>query len=212
MPITTQSSPIRILAVDDHPLLREGIGALIATQADMRLVAEAASAREALEKFRAARPDITLMDIQMPEMSGIDAIMAIRADYPDARIIVLTTYAGDALAERALRAGAQGYLLKGAIRKELLDAIRRVHAGLKRIQPEIAAELASSLGEEGLSVRELEVLTLIAAGNANKSIAAMLSISEETTKGHVKNILAKLRANDRTHAVTLALRRGIIEL
>jgi DNA-binding NarL/FixJ family response regulator len=210
MQITTQSSPIRILAVDDHPLLREGIGALIGTQPDMRLVAEAASGREALEKFRTTRPDITLMDIQMPDMSGIDAIMAIRTECPDARIIVLTTYAGDALAERALRAGAQGYLLKGSIRKELLDAIRKVHAGSKRIQPEIAAELASCLGEEGLSVRELEVLSLIAAGNANKSIASMLSITEETTKGHVKNILAKLRANDRTHAVTLAIKRGII--
>jgi DNA-binding NarL/FixJ family response regulator len=212
MQSTAHSSPIRILAVDDHPLLRAGIAALIGTEPDMRLVAEAASGREALEKFRAVRPDITLMDIQMPDMSGIDAIMAIRAEFPDARIIVLTTYAGDALAERALRAGAHGYLLKGSIRKELLDAIHKVHAGLKRIQPEIATELASCLGEEGLSVRELEVLSLIAAGNANKSIASMLSITEETTKGHVKNILAKLRANDRTHAVTLALKRGIIEL
>ncbi len=212
MQINTQSSPIRILAVDDHPLLREGIAALIGTQTDMRLVAEAASASEAIEKFRGTRPDVTLMDIQMPGASGIDAIAAIRTECPDARIIVLTTYAGDALAERALRAGVQGYLLKGSVRKELLDAIRKVHAGLKRIQPEIAAELASCLGEEGLSVRELEVLTLVAAGNANKSIASKLSLTEETIKGHVKNILAKLRANDRTHAVTLALRRGMIEL
>jgi DNA-binding NarL/FixJ family response regulator len=178
----------------------------------MRLVAEAASVSEALEKFRNTRPDVTLMDIQMPGANGIDAIIAIRAEHPDARIIVLTTYAGDALAERALRAGAQGYLLKGSVRKELLDAIRRVHAGSKRIQPEIAAELAGCLGDEGLSVRELEVLSLIAAGNSNKSIASILSITEETTKGYVKSILAKLRANDRTHAVTLALRRGMIEL
>ncbi|MGA7538404.1 MAG: response regulator transcription factor [Steroidobacteraceae bacterium] len=212
MQTNTQSSPIRILAVDDHPLLREGIAALIGTQPDMRLVAEAASVSEAIEKFRGTRPDVTLMDIQMPGASGIDAIAAIRTESPDARIIVLTTYAGDALAQRALRAGVQGYLLKGSVRKELLDAIRKVHAGLKRIQPEIAAELASCLGEEGLSVRELEVLALIAAGNANKSIASKLSITEETIKGHVKNILAKLRANDRTHAVTLALRRGMIQL
>ena len=178
----------------------------------MRLVAEAASVAEAIEKFRGTRPDVTLMDIQMPGASGIDAITAIRTECPNARIIVLTTYAGDALAERALRAGVQGYLLKGSVRKELLDAIRKVHTGLKRIQPEIAAELASCLGEEGLSVRELEVLALIAGGNANKSIASKLSITEETIKGHVKNILAKLRANDRTHAVTLALRRGMIDL
>jgi DNA-binding NarL/FixJ family response regulator len=210
--INTHRSRIRILAVDDHPLLRDGIAALIGTQPDMHLVAEAASASEALEKFRSTCPDVTLMDIQMPGTNGIDAIAAIRAERPDARIIVLTTYAGDALAERALRAGVQGYLLKGSVRKELLDAIRKVHAGLKRIQPEVAAELAGCLGEEGLSARELEVLALIAAGKANKSIAAILSITEETTKGHVKNILAKLRANDRTHAVTLALRRGIIQI
>ena len=203
---------IRVLAVDDHPLLREGVAALIAHQTDMELAGEAASGVEAIEKFRAILPDVTLMDLQMPEMSGIDAIIAIRGEYPAARIIVLTTYGGDALAERALKAGAQAYVLKGLVRKDLLETIRIVHAGSKRISPDIAAQLAGHMGEVGLSAREIEVLSLVASGHSNKIIAAQLHIAEATAKGHVKSILAKLRANDRTHAVMLALQRGIIQL
>ena len=203
---------IRILSADDHPLLREGVGALIASQRDMRLVAEASNGREAVEQFRSHRPDITLMDLQMPDMSGIDAIIAIRSEFPDARIIVLTTYAGDALCQRAMQAGAQAYVLKGNVRTDLLDTIRAVRAGKKFIHAEVAAELASHAADDTLSQREIEVLSLIAAGNSNKSIADQLSISEETVKGHVKNILSKLGANDRTHAVTMGLKRGIIEL
>jgi DNA-binding NarL/FixJ family response regulator len=210
--VTNASPQIRVLAVDDHPLLREGIAALLAGQPDMRLVGEAANGLEAVEKFRVCRPDVTLMDLQMPEMSGIDAIIAIRSEQPAARIIVLTTYGGDALAERALKAGAQAYVLKGLVRKDLLETIRVVHAGSKRISPDVAAQLASHLGDVGLSAREIEVLSLVAAGQSNKVIAAQLFITEATAKGHVKSILAKLGANDRTHAVTLALRRGIIEL
>jgi DNA-binding NarL/FixJ family response regulator len=209
MPVTP---PIRVLAVDDHPLLRDGIRTLIATQPDMSLAGEAASGREAIERFREIKPDVTLMDLQMPELNGIDAIVAIRAEFPQARVIVLTTYAGDALAERALRAGAQAYVLKGLVRKDLLETIRLVHAGSKRIQPDVAAQLAHHMGESGLSARELEVLVLVAGGNSNKIIGSLLSISEETAKGHIKNIMAKLGANDRTHAVTLALKRGIISL
>jgi len=203
---------IRILTVDDHPLLREGIAALVATQSDMKVVGEASNGLEALEEFRKHRPDITLMDLVMPEMNGIDAIIAIRAEFPEARIVVLTTYRGDVQVLRALKAGARGYLLKGLLRKELLEMIRAVHAGLKRIPPELAAELADHAADEALSAREIVVLRLIAVGNANKEIAAQLSITEETVKGHVKNILAKLSANDRTHAVTIGLKRGIIEL
>ena len=203
---------IRVLAVDDHPLLREGIAALIANQPDIELVGEASSGHEAIEKVRSLRPDVTLMDLQMPGMSGMDAIIAIRSEHPAARIVVLTTYGGDALAERALKAGAQAYVLKGLVRKDLLETIRVVHAGSKRISPEVAAELASHTGEAGLSAREIEVLSLVAVGQSNKIIAAQLFISEATAKGHVKSILAKLGANDRTHAVTLALRRGIIQL
>ncbi|MGA2608967.1 MAG: response regulator transcription factor [Terriglobia bacterium] len=203
---------IRILTVDDHPLLREGIAALVATQSDMKVVGEASNGLEALEEFRKHRPDITLMDLVMPEMNGIDAIIAIRAEFPEARIVVLTTYRGDVQVLRALKAGARGYLLKGLLRKELLEMIRAVHAGLKRIPPELAAELADHAADEALSAREIVVLRLIAGGNANKEIAAQLSITEETVKGHVKNILAKLSANDRTHAVTIGLKRGIIEL
>lgn len=203
---------IRILAVDDHPLLREGIAALIANQIDMRLVAEASTGREAIDKFRSVRPDVTLMDLQMPEMSGIDALIAIRSEYPSAKVIVLTTYAGDVLAQRALKAGAQAYVLKGLVRKDLLETIRAVHRGLKRIDPDVATRLVNHLGEDSLSAREVEVLTLIAAGKSNKVIAAQLSITEDTVKAHVKNIMAKLGAHDRTHAVTLALGRGIIEL
>jgi DNA-binding NarL/FixJ family response regulator len=212
MSLGPQSSPIRLLAVDDHPLLRDGIRALIAAQPDMHLAGEAANGFEAIAKFREIRPDVTLMDLQMPDMSGIDAIIAIRSEFPQARILVLTTYGGDALAERALRAGAQAYVLKGLVRKDLLETIRSVHAGSKRIHPDIAAQLANHMGETGLSARELEVLSLIAAGNSNKTIGTRLLITEETAKGHVKNIMAKLGANDRTHAVTLALQRGIISL
>jgi two-component system, NarL family, response regulator len=203
---------IRILTVDDHALLRKGIGALIGAEPDMKLVAEASNGQEAIAEFKKHRPDITLMDLQMPEMSGIECIIAIRSDFPNARIIVLTTYPGDAQVVRALKAGARGYLLKADVNDELLDAIRSVHAGKKWIQPELAAELAEYTGREALTVREIEVLRLIAAGNANKEVGAKLFIGEDTVKRHVTNILGKLDANDRTHAVTIALKRGIIEL
>jgi DNA-binding NarL/FixJ family response regulator len=203
---------IRVLAVDDHPLLREGVAALISNQSDMELVAEAANGREAIEQFRKHHPDITLMDLQMPGMSGIDAMGAIRGEFPDARIIVLTTYSGDVQVLRALKAGARAYLLKGLLRKELLDTIRAVHSGQKRMPAEVAADIAGHATDDALTVREIDVLRLIAGGNANKEIGAQLSIAEETVKGHVKNILAKLGANDRTHAVTIGLKRGIIDL
>src|ERR1700678_2654517 len=208
------SSPnlIRILAVDARPMLREGIASLVASQSDMELVAEASTGREALEQFRNHRPDLTLMDLQMPDMDGIEAMVAIRDEFPQARIIVLTTYKGDVQVLRALKAGARAYLLKGLLRKELLETIRAVHAGQKRIPPEVAAVLADHAVDEALTAREIDVLRLIAGGNANKLIADQLSIGEETVKGHVKNILSKLRASDRTHAVTVALRRGIIDL
>jgi len=210
--MVTSTSQIRVLTADDHPLLREGVGALIASQGDMRLVAEASNGREAVEEFRSHRPDITLMDLQMPDMSGIDAIIAIRSEFPDARIIVLTTYAGDALCKRAMRAGAHAYILKGNVRKDLLDTIRAVRAGKKILHAEVAAELATHAADDALSEREIEVLSLIAAGNSNKLVADQLAISEDTVKGHVKSILSKLGVNDRTHAVTAALKRGIIEL
>ena len=206
------AQPISVLAVDDHPLLREGIGTLLAAQPDMKLVAEASNGREAIEQYRIHRPDVTLMDLQMPEMNGVDAMIAICGEFPGARIIVLTTYTGDAQVLRALRAGARGYLLKNLLRKELLETIRLVHAGQKRIPPDVAAELAEHATDETLSTREIEVLRLVSGGNANKESAAQLSITEETVKGHVKNILAKLGANDRTHAVTIGLKRGIIDL
>jgi DNA-binding NarL/FixJ family response regulator len=203
---------IRVLAVDDHPLFSEGIAALIGSEEDMELVGEASTGREALDLFRNLRPDITLMDLQMPEMSGIDAIGAIRGEFPDARIIVLTTHPGDVQVARALKAGARAYLLKSMLRKELLETIRAVHAGQKRMSSEIAAEVAEHATDCGLTPREIDVLRLVAAGNANKEIGAQLSLTELTVKSHLKNILAKLGANDRTHAVTIALKRGIIDL
>jgi DNA-binding NarL/FixJ family response regulator len=206
------TQPIRVLAVDDHHLLREGIATLLAVQPDIKLVAEASNGREAIEQYRVHHPDITLMDLQMPEINGVDAMIAICGEFPGARIIVLTTYTGDVQVLRALKAGARGYLLKNLLRKELLETIRLVHAGQKRIPPDVAAELAQHAIDENLSSREIEVLRLISGGNANKEIAAQLSITEETVKGHVKNILAKLGANDRTHAVTIGLKRGIIDL
>jgi DNA-binding NarL/FixJ family response regulator len=203
---------IRILAVDDHPLLREGIAALVNAECDMKLVAEASNGQEALERFRLHRPDVTLMDLQMPGFNGIESIIKIQSEFPNARIIVLTTYTGDVQVLRALKAGARAYILKGHVNRELLETIRAVHAGKKRIPPEVAAELADHAAEDQLSSREIEVLRLIASGNANKLIADQLSISEETVKSHVTNILSKLGANDRTHAVTIGLRRGIIDL
>jgi DNA-binding NarL/FixJ family response regulator len=210
----TDTSPavIRVMTVDDHALIREGVGALIANQKDMSLVGEASNGREAIEQFRSHRPDVTLMDLQMPEMDGIDALIAIRSEFPDARIIVLTTYAGDALCKRAMKAGAQAYILKGNVRKDLLDTIRAVQAGKKILHAEVAAELATHAADDPLSEREIEVLSLIAAGNSNKLVADQLAISEDTVKGHVKSILSKLGVHDRTHAVTAALKRGIIEL
>ncbi len=210
--MSTGPSSIRIMTVDDHPLLRQGIAALVSAERDMELVAEASDGEEAIKQFRLHRPDVTLMDLQMPNMNGTEAISRIKSEFPDARILILSTYSGDVQVLRAIKAGARGYLLKGNVRTELLAAIRTIHAGHKRIPPEIAAELAEHAGDDQLSSREVEVLRLIGMGNANKQIADKLSIGESTVKNHISNILSKLGANDRAHAVTIALQRGIIEL
>jgi len=210
--VATEPKLIRILIADDHPLLREGIAALVGAEPDMKLVAQAATGREAIAQFKLNRPDVTLMDLQMPDMGGIEAIIALRGEFPNARIIVLTTYTGDVQVLRALKAGARAYLLKGRVNTELLEVIRAVHSGQKRIPPEIAAELAEHATDDDLSVREIDVLRLVAAGNGNKEIAAQLLITEETVKNHVTHILSKLGANDRTHAVTIGIKRGFIQL
>jgi DNA-binding NarL/FixJ family response regulator len=212
MSVLRQSGSIRVLTVDDHQLLREGIAAVIESQEDMTLVAQASNGREAVESFRRLRPDVTLMDLRMPDMSGIEAITAIRSEFRDARIVVLTTYAGDAQAAAALKAGAVGYLLKSLVRKELLETIRAVHSGKRRVPPEIATEIAEHVADDALTVREVEVLRRVAAGKSNKLIAAELYISEGTVKTHMKSILPKLDASDRTHAVMIALKRGILDL
>ena len=210
--MSTASAQIRILAVDDHALVREGIAGLVGVQPDMVVVGEASNGREAIQQFRMLHPDVTLMDLQMPEMNGIDALIAIRNEFPDAKVIVLTTYAGDVQILRALKAGAQAYLLKNTLHKELLETIRAVHAGKKMLSPEASYEIAEHATDDALTPAEIAVLRLIAAGNANKQIADQLSITEETVKSRVKNILSKLGANDRTHAAMIGLKRGIIEL
>jgi DNA-binding NarL/FixJ family response regulator len=210
--MSSTDSRIRILVADDHPLLREGLAAMIARQADMALVAEAENGEQALEAFRTHRPDITLMDVRMPGMGGIDAIAAIRAEFPLARIIVLTTYRGDAQALRAIKAGASGYLLKSMLRKELVETIRVVHAGQRRIDVDIASEIAEHYPADELTQRELDVLSQVAIGGANKDIAHRLGISEETVKSHLKSVLNKLGVTDRTQAVVVALKRGIIDI
>lgn len=209
--MSNEPTRIRILCVDDHPVVRQGIAGLVGVQADMTLVAEAADGREAIHQFRAHRPDITLIDLQMPEMGGLDAISVIRGEFPDARMIVLTTYSGDAQALRALKAGASGYLLKNMLHKELLDTIRAIHGGRKSISPEVSFGLAEHATDDALTPAEIRVLRLIAEGNANKEIARELSLSEETVKGQVRNILSKLGAKDRTHAAMIGFKRGIIQ-
>jgi DNA-binding NarL/FixJ family response regulator len=208
----TGTSRVRILTVDDHPLVREGIAGLVGIQPDMTVVAEAANGREALHQFRTHRPDVTLMDLQMPEMNGLDALIAIRNEFPDARILVLTTYEGDVHILRALKAGAQGYLLKNTLHAELLQTIRAVHAGKRCLSPEVSFQVAQHVSDQALTPAEVAVLRLIADGNANKQIADQLRITEDTVKGRVKSILSKLDANDRTHAAIIGLKRGIIDL
>jgi DNA-binding NarL/FixJ family response regulator len=210
--MTGSSSPIRILAADDHPLVREGLAGLVGVQPDMTLVAEAASGREAIQQFRTHRPDVTLMDLQMPEMNGLDALITIRTEFPDAKVIMLTTYEGDVHILRALKAGARGYLLKNMLHSELLNTIRAVHAGRRSLSPEASFQVAHHMSDQTLTPAEVLVLRLIAAGNANKEIAGQLGITEDTVKGRVKSILAKLDAHDRTHAAIIGLKRGIIEL
>jgi DNA-binding NarL/FixJ family response regulator len=210
--MSSDSPRIRILSVDDHPLVRQGIAGLVAVEPDMCVVAEAANGREAIQQFRAHHPDITLMDLQMPEMSGFDATIAIRGEFPEARVIVLTTFAGDVQVLRAMKAGARAYLLKDSLHRELLETIRAVHAGRKCLSPEASYQLAEHATDELLTPAEIRVLRLIAGGNANKEIAAVLSLSEETVKGQVRSILSKLNAKDRTHAAMIGLKRGIIEL
>ncbi|WP_329740384.1 response regulator transcription factor [Dyella sp. A6] len=207
--MSTIESSIRLLIADDHPMLREGIAAVIEGQSDMKLVAEAGDGYEAIEKYRAHRPDVVLMDLQMPRMNGVEAIVAIRREFADARILVLTTYRGDAQALRALKAGAQGYLLKSTLRKDLIETIRQLHAGKRCIPPEVAIEIAGHTLDDALTAREVAVLGCIAGGNSNRAAAVQLGISEETVKAHMKSILAKLEAKDRTHAVTIAMKRGI---
>jgi len=206
------SSRIRILAVDDHPIVRAGIAGLIGPQPDMAVVGEASNGRDAIQQFRTHRPDVTLMDLQMPEMNGLDALIAIRNEFPDAKFIVLTTYAGDVLILRALKAGAEAYILKNTLHRELLDTIRAVHAGRRNLSPEVSYQVAEHMGDDALTPAEISVLRLIAAGNANKAIADQLKITEDTVKGRVKSILSKLGANDRTHAAIIGLKRGIIDL
>jgi DNA-binding NarL/FixJ family response regulator len=209
--MSADAKTIRVLVADDHPLLRQGITTIVSDQPDIRVVAEASNGREAIEQFRAHRPDVTLMDLQMPQLNGIDAMIAIRNEFPEARIIVLTTYKGDFQVLRAMKAGARGYLLKSLLYKDLLDTIRAVHHGKRTLSAEASYELAEHMTDDPLTPGEVEVLKLIATGNANKQIAVRLSITEETVKGRVKNILSKLGANDRTHAAMIGLRRGIIE-
>jgi DNA-binding NarL/FixJ family response regulator len=210
--MTVVSNPIRIMAVDDHPLLLQGLATIVGDQPDMLIVAQASNGREAIQQFRSHHPDVTLMDLQMPEMSGLDAMIAIRDEFPEAKFIVLTTYTGDVQVLRAMKAGARGYLLKNLLHKELLTTIRAVHAGKKTLSAEASYSLADHAGDDALTPGEVDVLRLIAAGNANKQIAAQLSITEDTVKGRVKNILSKLGANDRTHAAMIGIKRGIIDL
>ena len=208
----TNANCIRVLTVDDHPLVREGVGAIISSQADMSLAGTASNGTEAIEAFHALRPDVTLMDLRLPDLSGLDVIIAIRSKFPDARVIVLTTFEGDMEVQRALKAGARGYLLKSMLPRQMLDMIRQVHAGKKCVPPEIAAGLAEHLGDEALSQREVEVLQQVAAGDRNRDIAEKLFIAEETVKVHLKHIMDKLHANGRTQSVAIAVRRGIIQL